>query len=386
MVTRRAALAVSVLLLLASAAAGVVPARAQSVEDAEQQADAARAEADRAYGIVSDAVANKDALEAQLLDALDRYNAAVAQLAAANQRLEQVSDALANAEARAAGVSDALEEQAVDAYMDAVANPASMVVVVGDAEQAMVFDQARGASQASDFADLNNLTAERADLERLRTEYQNERDEVDRLQTQLDAETQNLEALFEQANSDVATAYRRAAAADAAYQAALSDVDRARAAEEERKRAEVAAAATTTTAAPAATTTTATTTGGTQSSTTTTTAPTTPSPRPGLVPAVERWRSLVAAYFPADLVEDALYIIQCESNGDPNALNPYSGAAGLFQFLPGTWAVASVNAGVPDASVFDPEPNIAAAAWLSGYYQSSGRSPWAGWACAWYVG
>lgn len=81
------------------------------------------------------------------------------------------------------------------------------------------------------------------------------------------------------------------------------------------------------------------------------------------------------AYFPADMVEPALRIIQCESLGDPDAYNPYSGASGLFQFLPGTWAVIAPKAGFSGVSVFDPEANIGAAAWLTAYYESLGRDP-----------
>ena len=73
----------------------------------------------------------------------------------------------------------------------------------------------------------------------------------------------------------------------------------------------------------------------------------------------------MAAYFSPSMVDQALSIIQCESLGDPNAYNPYSGASGLFQFLPGTWAVTSVKAGFGGASVFDPEANVASAAWLT---------------------
>ena len=74
-------------------------------------------------------------------------------------------------------------------------------------------------------------------------------------------------------------------------------------------------------------------------------------------------------------------MIRCESYGDPEAYNPYSGASGLFQFLPSTWATASPRAGFAGASVFDGEANIGTAAWLSAYYASRGSDPWAAWAC-----
>ncbi len=69
-----------------------------------------------------------------------------------------------------------------------------------------------------------------------------------------------------------------------------------------------------------------------------------------------------------ELVDDALAVLRCESNGDPDAYNPYSGASGLFQFLPSTWATVSVRAGFGGASVFDANANTGTAAWLSNYY------------------
>ena len=69
-------------------------------------------------------------------------------------------------------------------------------------------------------------------------------------------------------------------------------------------------------------------------------------------PVIEQWRSLVAAYFPASRVDEALAILQCESLGDPDAYNPYSGASGLFQFLPSTWASTSPKAGFAGAGAF----------------------------------
>jgi soluble lytic murein transglycosylase-like protein len=80
-------------------------------------------------------------------------------------------------------------------------------------------------------------------------------------------------------------------------------------------------------------------------------------------------------------VEEALVVIQCESLGDPDAYNPYSGASGLFQFLPATWATVSPRAGFAGASPFDPEANIGTAAWLVDYYTSRGAHPWSAWTC-----
>jgi soluble lytic murein transglycosylase-like protein len=96
---------------------------------------------------------------------------------------------------------------------------------------------------------------------------------------------------------------------------------------------------------------------------------------------VERWRSLAAAYFPGNRVDEALAIIGCESLGDPDAYNPYSGASGLFQFLPATWASTSPKAGFSGASPFDPEANMGTAAWLANRYADIGQGYWSPWSC-----
>ncbi len=58
--------------------------------------------------------------------------------------------------------------------------------------------------------------------------------------------------------------------------------------------------------------------------------------------------------------EAMLAVAQCESGLNPYAVNPISGAAGLFQFLPSTWQTTPYAA----ASVFDAEANANAAAWM----------------------
>lgn len=104
-------------------------------------------------------------------------------------------------------------------------------------------------------------------------------------------------------------------------------------------------------------------------------------PGPGKWPApapttVEPWRNLVSAYFDAAHVDAALRVLWCESRGDPTATHPRSGAAGLFQHLPKYWADRSARAGWSGADIYNPEANVAVAAWLS----RRGAS-WSHWTC-----
>lgn len=92
----------------------------------------------------------------------------------------------------------------------------------------------------------------------------------------------------------------------------------------------------------------------------------------------EGWRPLVELFFEADDVDKAIRIMECESRGDPGARNPSSGAAGLFQHMPGYWSSRSAAAGYGGASIYDPEANVAVAAWLVYDYSGGG---WQHWVC-----
>jgi len=140
-------------------------------------------------------------------------------------------------------------------------------------------------------------------------------------------------------------------------------------------------ATTTTTVAPTTTTTT-TTVPDDETTTTTTTDPaegttTTTAPIPGdlnVPPGTESWVGLVQAYFASDDFQRALNVIYCESNGNPDAANPYSGAAGLFQHLPRFWNERTTSAGYAGANIYDPTANAGVAAWL--VYYGGGWSHW----------
>lgn len=99
-------------------------------------------------------------------------------------------------------------------------------------------------------------------------------------------------------------------------------------------------------------------------------------PRPRTVPgSVESWRVLVESHFGPE-TDTALCILWHESRGDPGAVNPSSGASGLFQHLPRYWSERSAKAGVAGADIFDPTANVIVAAWLQRVGGWKHWSPW----------
>lgn len=369
---------------------GPTVARAADVDRAENDAENARRRVAEADSLLSAAAANRAGIEAELAASLVRLGELSAELSRVSVRLDDLRQAVERAEATLDGLSDDITVQAVDAYVRAVTVSAASVVGTSTAETAIVAATNLETAIGSDKAALADLTVKRDQLEELEEQFLAEQEEVAAIQAEVDAESAHLESLLAEADAHLAQRAAEATAADAAYRQALDAVDLARARQEERSRQKQRDSAATspadaataeadtgdeqpatmaappTTAAPAPTTTT-----------------TVPAPVSGgaFPAAVERWRGTVAAYFPSARVDAALAIIQCESHGDPNAYNPYSGASGLFQFLPATWATVATSAGFGEASVFDGEANIATAAWLSSYYEGRGSSPWTPWTC-----
>ena len=68
-------------------------------------------------------------------------------------------------------------------------------------------------------------------------------------------------------------------------------------------------------------------------------------------------------------------VISRESGGNPHAVNPYSDAGGLFQFLPSTWASLGFAAAYPGGAQTAPVPVQKEA--FAKLYAEAGTSPWA---------
>lgn len=375
------ALLVTSLLVSLVATAGT-RAHAQSTEDAEDAAERAKEQVETASGLVDEAVENREEIERQLAESIARLNELTAQLSVVGADIDRIAAQVGYADVELAGIQADIESQAVDAYMTVVASPSVNVVNSGTVERALVASSVVEDVVADGRLTVAELFAKRKDLVDLQQRFLTDQEEYERLQAEVDAEVERYTTLYEQADASVAQAIREADKADRAHREALSAVELARAKEDEqeRQRNRQTANPTTTSTSPPST--------GSNPTTTTTAPPTTTSTSDGNAgrawehpPAVEQWRPLVEQFFPSNRVEEALAIIGCESNGDPNALNPYTGAAGLFQFLPSTWASTAPKAGYPDATPFDPEANIASAAWLANRYQELGYPYWHAWNC-----
>lgn len=373
-------------LLASLVVTGEPSALAQSTDEAEEAVDEARERSEAASGLVDEAVANRNAIEHELAESISRLNALTAELSQVGADIDRIAAQAGYADVELAGIRADIEHQAVDAYMTVVASPGVSLVNSATVEGALVAGSVVEDVVADGRVTVSDLVTKRKDLESLQAKFLADQDDYRQLQEAVDAEVAHYTALFEQAGSQVATAIRDAEAADRAFRSALSAVEVAEAKEAERDRQERRGSIEPTTTTTTTTVASSPTTTAPPDPTTTVASPSTTSPGGGgpwdHPPQVEQWRSLVGQFFPSNRVEEALRIIDCESNGDTDAVNPYSGAAGLFQFLPSTWASASPQAGYGGSSALDPEANIATAAWLANHYQGLGYDYWHAWNCS----
>jgi len=107
-------------------------------------------------------------------------------------------------------------------------------------------------------------------------------------------------------------------------------------------------------------------------------------------PQVERWRPLVERYFRSADVDYALMIMWGESQGNPAIVNDAAGLVGLYQLPLSVWPdrINQVRAywaqrGVKvPYNIWDPEAQIATAAWTVDHVGSKAGSGWMAWPSA----
>lgn len=376
---RRSFSSLLAIILAAAVFTGGVPrARAQSVDDAEQAAVEAEEQAEVAAGLVDDAIAERSQIETELATSIVRINELAEQLSSVAAVVDRLQGQIGFADAELSGIESDIEIQAVDAYMTALSAPGVTFVNSDNVEDAMVAGLLVGDVISNGQEKVDELVLKRRDLEALVATFLAEQQKVVELKTQVDYEAENLARLYEEADAEVAEAIREANRSAADYGEALSAVDSAQARAAEQKRQDKRDPTPTTTPdTPEDTSTSTTTTVG--------VATTTDGGGGGgsasFPAAVERWRDEASQFFPSSRVDEALAIIECESLGDADAYNPYSGASGLFQFLPSTWAATAPKAGFAGAEPFDAVANIGTAAWLGHRYEDLGMGFWEPWSC-----
>ena len=310
--------------------------------------------------------------------AAGRLDDARGDLAAAERRLERLRESRASVLERLARKDDeiavgraAARDRIARMYMTAGASDGGSLLGLDRITDLPAHLAYLAALADQDREFVNGLATTRSDLRRLQ-------DVVETEISGQQAEVAALEDVVEARRADLESALERVAAVEAEWQRqeeerrAREEAARLRQLEEERRRVEAeeqarreeearkaaAVAALQAAAASAA--------------------------AAGWSPGagVEPWRPLVEKHFPPGLVDDALSVMYCESKGDPLAVNRYSAAAGLFQHLPFYWPSRSAAAGWAGADVFDPEANIAVAAWLvNRTIVVERREPWGHWVC-----
>lgn len=57
-------------------------------------------------------------------------------------------------------------------------------------------------------------------------------------------------------------------------------------------------------------------------------------------------------------------VMMCESKGNPKAINKISGASGLFQFMPRTFAANAARVGIKNQDIWNPSQQIEVAAFM----------------------
>jgi hypothetical protein len=323
------------LLLPAVVPGAVLGARAQTevdrAADEVARADSERAEAQQ---LVEAWAVRRGTVHGQVMAALFSLEQTNNLLETTTFDFFDLREEIFEAEARVGRLREITETRAVEAYMAGTASGALSVWSAANFEQSALLEETAASAQRADAIELSNLAAEREQLADLQDGYQQTRERLRVLREDIKRQGDALQELFAQVDAEYFASYQGLQRADADYQQAVSEAQAA-----ERRRAARA--------------------------------------------GVEPWRSLVQQYFPADSVEQALRVMRCESGGNPDAVHPESDATGLFQFLVGTWAFSSVQAGFGGSSRFDAEANVAAAAWLVGYSIRTEHpgGAWGHWEC-----
>ena len=179
----RALRSLTLLALMSTFALGMAiadhhPARAQTVDESEQDAEAAERQAEVAAGLVDTAVARRAEIESELAISITRISDLSAELSAVSSDLDGLKAQIAHGDAELTGIEADIETHAVDAYMDALVGPGVSFVNSANVEQAMVTGQVVGDVVTAGAARVNELVVRKDALESLKVEYREQQERV----------------------------------------------------------------------------------------------------------------------------------------------------------------------------------------------------------------
>jgi peptidoglycan hydrolase CwlO-like protein len=338
---RATILIVALCVLGSSAVAGAAhPARA----DTAAQLKSAEAKLASITARMQAAAKERDALQAQLTTLFVQVDANRHALEATASQIAAVQGAMARLARGIVAQQAALDRWAANAYIGGPGSGVEMILGATsptDLQERVVFV---GAVAQSEQDLITSLTGQRGRLAVRRSQLETLQANLTSARDRLNAEVATLNATFARQRAAIASLARDQASAETLVKQLKTKRQR------EIQLAKIRKA---------------------QGS-----PPPNPAPPPNPGPGGGSVQSLIASYFGPqgqNTVRIALCVAYHESGYNPNAQNPSSGAAGVFQFMPSSWAGFSQAAGWGGANVFDGRANVAVAAWVVSNY---GWSPW----------
>ena len=311
------------------------------VDAAARQLALARAELEAARANLADSESFSAFVRDDLGAAIDSLGATSDELGVLSFRLATLREQVIVQESEIRSLRRDAKQRVIQAYMTGTVGSIDAIFTANSFAAAEIGNQLLTEAAKRNVTVLERLAAVREQTDDLRVRYQSELTATEIRVQEANLMVSQLDALFQSATEEVDAAEGAVAGAAGDVSAAESEYAAAvrRFEEEKRRQAEAK--------------------------------------------GVERWRTLVELYFPPERVAEAFAIMRCESGGNPNATHPGSGAAGLYQFLVGTWLWASRNAGWEGASRYNSEANVASAAWLvqQSIDTNHPRGPWGHWSC-----
>jgi|GEM_PF-3196129 peptidoglycan hydrolase CwlO-like protein len=315
-------------------------ARADTAAQIKQE----QAKLDALLAQVASAQAQSAALQQQVSALLVRIDGTRRQIEATGAQQAATRQREDAAQGQVAAERALVDQRAAEAYM----NPLSSIdVILGSSSLADLQDRVAyvGAVGQSDRDLLNSLAQAIAALDAARSQLASQQSSLQASQSSLSSEAADLTASLAQQQSLVATLGQDVQDAQALIKVLTT------------KRAREIAAAKLRQEHPPA--------------------PPVPPPPPPPPPTGSVQDIIASDFAPLGqtTVTQALCVAGRESGFSASAVNPYSGAGGVFQFLPQTWPGVSEAAGYGGRSVFDAAANVGSAEWEVAHF---GWSDWQG--------